>query len=98
MPWHAYQQCWHSGGSPSLATLGILFFVVAILVVCSGVLLIIFVVVILMIILSTSEDGSRPGSSRFLSEANAERIVQTLCTVRGAALKVGQMLSIQGIA
>lgn len=42
-----------------------------------------------------SEDGSRPGSSRFLSEANAERIVQTLCTVRGAALKVGQMLSIQ---
>uniref|UniRef100_A0A8C5K7D9 Coenzyme Q8B n=1 Tax=Jaculus jaculus TaxID=51337 RepID=A0A8C5K7D9_JACJA len=35
------------------------------------------------------------GSSPFLSEANAERIVQTLCTVRGAALKVGQMLSIQ---
>uniref|UniRef100_A0A8C9D2E9 Coenzyme Q8B n=1 Tax=Panthera leo TaxID=9689 RepID=A0A8C9D2E9_PANLE len=39
--------------------------------------------------------GTRPGSSPFLSEANAERIVQTLCTVRGAALKVGQMLSIQ---
>ncbi|ERE52231.1 putative aarF domain-containing protein kinase 4-like protein, partial [Cricetulus griseus] len=35
------------------------------------------------------------GSSPFLSEANAERIVQTLCTVRGAALKIGQMLSIQ---
>jgi aarF domain-containing kinase len=34
-------------------------------------------------------------SSPFLSEANAERIVHTLCTVRGAALKVGQMLSIQ---
>lgn len=34
-----------------------------------------------------SEGGSRPGSSPFLSEANAERIVQTLCTVRGAALK-----------
>ncbi|XP_060222473.1 atypical kinase COQ8B, mitochondrial isoform X4 [Meriones unguiculatus] len=34
-------------------------------------------------------------SSPFLSEANAERIVQTLCTVRGAALKIGQMLSIQ---
>lgn len=48
-----------------------------------------------MIILSTPEGGSRPGSSIFLSEANAERIVQTLCTVRGAALKVGQMLSIQ---
>ncbi|KAM9225655.1 atypical kinase COQ8B, mitochondrial isoform 2-T2 [Dugong dugon] len=42
-----------------------------------------------------SEGGSQLGSSPFLSEANAERIVQTLCTVRGAALKVGQMLSIQ---
>ncbi|XP_036130391.1 atypical kinase COQ8B, mitochondrial [Molossus molossus] len=42
-----------------------------------------------------SEGSSQPGSSPFLSEANAERIVQTLCTVRGAALKVGQMLSIQ---
>uniref|UniRef100_A0A3Q1JMJ6 ABC1 atypical kinase-like domain-containing protein n=1 Tax=Anabas testudineus TaxID=64144 RepID=A0A3Q1JMJ6_ANATE len=31
----------------------------------------------------------------FLSEANAERIVDTLCKVRGAALKIGQMLSIQ---
>ncbi|KAI7800869.1 putative aarF domain-containing protein kinase 4 [Triplophysa rosa] len=30
-----------------------------------------------------------------LSEANAERIVDTLCKVRGAALKIGQMLSIQ---
>ncbi|KAF5919301.1 hypothetical protein HPG69_002611 [Diceros bicornis minor] len=34
-------------------------------------------------------------SSPFLSEANAERIVNTLCKVRGAALKLGQMLSIQ---
>ncbi|XP_028250778.1 atypical kinase COQ8A, mitochondrial isoform X2 [Parambassis ranga] len=34
-------------------------------------------------------------SSTFLSEANAERIVRTLCKVRGAALKLGQMLSIQ---
>lgn len=34
-------------------------------------------------------------SSPFLSEANAERIVSTLCKVRGAALKLGQMLSIQ---
>jgi aarF domain-containing kinase len=33
--------------------------------------------------------------SIFLSEANAERIVNTLCRVRGAALKLGQMLSIQ---
>lgn len=34
-------------------------------------------------------------SSAFLTEANAERIVRTLCKVRGAALKLGQMLSIQ---
>ncbi|KAF3700922.1 Atypical kinase COQ8A, mitochondrial [Channa argus] len=34
-------------------------------------------------------------SSALLSEANAERIVRTLCKVRGAALKLGQMLSIQ---
>ncbi|XP_042324354.1 LOW QUALITY PROTEIN: atypical kinase COQ8A, mitochondrial [Sceloporus undulatus] len=34
-------------------------------------------------------------TSPFLSEANAERIVRTLCKVRGAALKLGQMLSIQ---
>ncbi|XP_063289276.1 atypical kinase COQ8B, mitochondrial isoform X2 [Pelobates fuscus] len=31
----------------------------------------------------------------FLSETNAEKIVDTLCKVRGAALKIGQMLSIQ---
>ncbi|ODM99712.1 AarF domain-containing protein kinase 4 [Orchesella cincta] len=34
-------------------------------------------------------------SSPFLTEANAERIVDTLCRVRGAALKIGQILSIQ---
>ncbi|KAK0153663.1 Atypical kinase COQ8A, mitochondrial [Merluccius polli] len=34
-------------------------------------------------------------SSAFLTEANAERVVRTLCKVRGAALKLGQMLSIQ---
>uniref|UniRef100_A0A8C3F9J9 Coenzyme Q8B n=1 Tax=Chrysemys picta bellii TaxID=8478 RepID=A0A8C3F9J9_CHRPI len=39
--------------------------------------------------------GSILGSSPFLSEANAARIVDTLCKVRGAALKIGQMLSIQ---
>lgn len=33
--------------------------------------------------------------SAFLSPANAERIVNTLCKVRGAALKLGQILSIQ---
>ncbi|CAD6217207.1 GSCOCG00004724001-RA-CDS [Cotesia congregata] len=31
----------------------------------------------------------------FLTQANAERIVATLCKVRGAALKIGQILSIQ---
>ncbi|XP_076000033.1 atypical kinase COQ8B, mitochondrial [Genypterus blacodes] len=44
--------------------------------------------------------GKRKGDSALLdspllSEANAERIVNTLCKVRGAALKIGQMLSIQ---
>lgn len=38
---------------------------------------------------------SRPPNP-FLTPANAERIVETLCRVRGAALKLGQMLSIQG--
>lgn len=33
--------------------------------------------------------------SVFLTEANVQRIVDTLCKVRGAALKLGQMLSIQ---
>lgn len=63
---------------------------------CSGIIMIMFVIVMLMVIISNPEGGSRPGCSPFLSEANAERIVQTLCAVRGAALKVGQMLSIQG--
>ncbi|XP_014607072.1 PREDICTED: aarF domain-containing protein kinase 4 isoform X1 [Polistes canadensis] len=31
----------------------------------------------------------------FLTKANAERIVTTLCKVRGAALKIGQIMSIQ---
>ncbi|KAM6188863.1 LOW QUALITY PROTEIN: atypical kinase COQ8B, mitochondrial-like [Sarcoramphus papa] len=39
--------------------------------------------------------GSPLDSSPLPSEANAERIVATLCRVRGAALKLGQMLSIQ---
>ncbi|KAM4625049.1 LOW QUALITY PROTEIN: atypical kinase COQ8A, mitochondrial [Polymixia lowei] len=44
------------------------------------------------------QDGDKKSvlqSSAFLSEANAERVVRTLCKVRGAALKLGQMLSIQ---
>ncbi|XP_033486766.2 atypical kinase COQ8B, mitochondrial [Epinephelus lanceolatus] len=34
-------------------------------------------------------------NSPLLSDANAERIVNTLCKVRGAALKIGQMFSLQ---
>lgn len=45
--------------------------------------------------LSLSDMGALLDSP-LLSEANAERIVNTLCKVRGAALKIGQMLSIQG--
>lgn len=44
---------------------------------------------------SNSKNDSIIGSSLFLSEANARKIVDTLCRVRGAALKLGQMLSIQ---
>jgi hypothetical protein len=34
--------------------------------------------------------------SLLLNEANAERIVATLCRVRGAALKMGQILRLKG--
>jgi hypothetical protein len=40
--------------------------------------------------------SSQTSLSPYLSKANAERIVDTLCKVRGAALKLGQMISIQG--
>ncbi|MGH0122858.1 UNVERIFIED_CONTAM: hypothetical protein FKN15_008565 [Acipenser sinensis] len=49
---------------------------------------------------SEEHSGSKKAvldSSPFLSEANVERIVRTLCKVRGAALKLGQMLSIQDL-
>ena len=39
--------------------------------------------------------GGKLDDSIVLSEANVDRIVETLCTVRGAALKIGQILSIQ---
>ena len=39
--------------------------------------------------------GSRRGSA-FLSSGNAERLADALCRMRGAALKLGQMLSIPG--
>ena len=43
----------------------------------------------------TASSGAKTDGSMILTEANAERIVATLCRVRGAALKLGQMLSIQ---
>lgn len=43
-----------------------------------------------------AEKSSQAVLSPYLSKANAERIVDTLCKVRGAALKLGQMISIQG--
>lgn len=42
-----------------------------------------------------SSTNSLLDQNPFLSEANANRIVDTLCKVRGAALKLGQMLSLQ---
>lgn len=47
---------------------------------------------------SSDESGPAPplvGDSVFLTEANAERLAVALCRMRGAALKLGQMLSIQ---
>jgi len=44
---------------------------------------------------SGGKSGAKLDGSIILTEANAERIVSTLCRVRGAALKLGQMLSIQ---
>ncbi|CAG9763698.1 unnamed protein product [Ceutorhynchus assimilis] len=40
-------------------------------------------------------DVSSDGNNLFMSKSNLERIVDTLCKVRGAALKLGQILSIQ---
>lgn len=39
--------------------------------------------------------SGNPVMNSFLSEANTERLAEGLCRMRGAALKVGQMLSIQ---
>lgn len=43
---------------------------------------------------TTSEESSN--SSLFMSEANVSRLVDKLSRMRGAALKLGQFLSIQG--
>lgn len=42
-----------------------------------------------------SSDADQSVYSSFLSETNAERLANALCRMRGAALKLGQMLSIQ---
>ncbi|KAL0267169.1 UNVERIFIED_CONTAM: hypothetical protein PYX00_009517 [Menopon gallinae] len=44
---------------------------------------------------TTGSDDSSALDHILLTEANADRIVNTLCRVRGAALKIGQILSIQ---
>lgn len=43
----------------------------------------------------SNKGGLNPDYSAFLTEANLNRIVDTLCKVRGAALKLGQIISIQ---
>ena len=35
------------------------------------------------------------GQCRYITERNAERLADALCRMRGAALKLGQMISIQ---
>ncbi|CAG9860145.1 unnamed protein product [Phyllotreta striolata] len=42
-----------------------------------------------------SKNPGTDNSNVFFNEANMDRIVDTLCKVRGAALKIGQILSIQ---
>ena len=44
---------------------------------------------------SAAGAASSSAVSRFLSPANTERLAEGLCRMRGAALKIGQMLSIQ---
>ena len=44
---------------------------------------------------TASVESILPGDSVFMTEANAERLAVALCRMRGAALKLGQMLSIQ---
>ena len=44
---------------------------------------------------ATTRGGAEPLSSAFMSERNATVLVDALCKMRGAALKLGQFLSIQ---
>jgi hypothetical protein len=45
---------------------------------------------------TSKEQGEGGSSGLLLNERNAERLVRSLCRMRGAALKLGQMLSLQG--
>lgn len=44
---------------------------------------------------SNTNSGTTRGGNPISSDANADRLAATLCRMRGAALKMGQMLSIQ---
>jgi predicted unusual protein kinase regulating ubiquinone biosynthesis (AarF/ABC1/UbiB family) len=45
----------------------------------------------------TSSSGTEEPSSLMMNEANVKRLVNKLSRMRGAALKLGQFMSIQGI-
>ena len=38
---------------------------------------------------------SKEGGNKYMTERNAERLADALCRMRGAALKLGQLISIQ---
>ena len=44
---------------------------------------------------SPTEKAKQEGFNAYLTDKNAERLANALCRMRGAALKLGQMLSIQ---
>ena len=46
--------------------------------------------------MSDSYQSIAESTSPLLGESAVDKIVQTLCRMRGAALKLGQMISIQG--
>lgn len=46
--------------------------------------------------LGVSDSSQSIAKNPLYNDANLERIVNTLCRVRGAALKLGQMISLQG--
>ena len=49
-----------------------------------------------MFVVFSDVNNAIMSNNPFLTEANMNRIVDTLCRVRGAALKLGQMISLQG--